>query len=87
MRSWTCQKEAYLLCLGRIVDKPYLVVTSCLPVLRPEQQMARRSWRPLPRRLAGLGKNSWKAPAHDEAAGAADASRVQVSYAGGVLND
>src|SRR5271167_1813246 len=32
MRSWSCQKEACLLCLGRIVGKPYLGITSGLSI-------------------------------------------------------
>jgi hypothetical protein len=47
-----------------MVGKPYLGITSCLPVLRPGQQMARRSWWQLTERLAGLGKKFWKAPEH-----------------------
>jgi hypothetical protein len=40
----------------RMVGKPYVGITSRLPVLRPELQIDRRSWRQLSGRFAGLGK-------------------------------
>jgi hypothetical protein len=61
MPSASCDTVSHHLSISS-VHRLAVSITSGLPVIRPEQQMLRRSWRQSSRRLAGPGKNPGKYP-------------------------